>query len=101
LWGARVFRLSALALHGRTGAVDAYEDILRQICHPSQYVGAEINARRKDPAQVRCRVALAYPDLYEIGMSYLGFQILYQRVNAQDDLAAERFMPRTRIWRPC
>ena len=72
--------------------MDVFETILRQIGHPSRYVGCEVNARRKDPAQVICRVALAYPDLYDIGMSYLGFQILYQRVNEQEDLAAERVL---------
>ena len=57
---------------------------------PSRYAGGEWNAVRKDPASVRCRVVLAFPDLYEIGMSYLGQKILYDRANARPDVLAER-----------
>ena len=57
---------------------------------PSRYAGGEWNSVRKDPAAVRSRIALAFPDLYEIGMSYLGQKILYQRANARPDVLAER-----------
>ncbi len=66
------------------------EDILPLIRHPSHYLGSEINAVRKDPRKVRLRVALAFPDLYEVGMSHLGIQILYHVLNAREDIAAER-----------
>ena len=57
---------------------------------PSHYLGAESGAIKKDPADVSARVALAFPDLYEVGMSYMGHAILYDAVNARPDLWAER-----------
>ena len=64
--------------------------ILSRVEKPGRYIGGEWNEIRKDPASVRLRIALAFPDLYEIGMSYLGQKILYDRLNAQPDWAAER-----------
>ncbi len=63
---------------------------LHQVEKPSRYLGGEINQVRKDRASVRAVVGLCYPDVYEIGMSHLGLQILYQSVNQHEDLAAER-----------
>jgi radical SAM family uncharacterized protein/radical SAM-linked protein len=57
---------------------------------PSRYLGGEWNAVRKNPASVRSRIVLAFPDVYEIGMSYLGQKILYERANARPDVQAER-----------
>jgi radical SAM family uncharacterized protein len=57
---------------------------------PSRYSGGEWNAVRKDPSSVQSRIALAFPDVYEIGMSYLGQKILYERANARPDVQAER-----------
>ncbi len=57
---------------------------------PTQYLGAEWGRVAKDPAVVRARVALAFPDLYEVGMSYVGGRILYEAVNRVPHLAAER-----------
>ncbi|MGE4296556.1 MAG: TIGR03960 family B12-binding radical SAM protein [Desulfovibrionaceae bacterium] len=57
---------------------------------PTHYLGAEPGAVKKDPASVSARVALAFPDLYEVGMSYMGHAILYDTVNARPDLWAER-----------
>ena len=57
---------------------------------PSRYLGSEINACRKDPSQVALRVALAFPDLYEIGTSHFGLQILYHILNGRPEVAAER-----------
>jgi len=67
-----------------------YQDILHHINMPSQYLGTEINAVKKDPDKVKLRIALAFPDLYEIGMSHFGMQILYSTLNRQTDIAAER-----------
>ena len=67
-----------------------FDDILLRVRRPSRYLGCEVNAVRKDPGPVGCRVALAYPDRYELAMSYLGFQVLYQAVNREKDLWAER-----------
>ncbi len=66
------------------------QEILPLVQHPSHYLGTEINALRKDPEKIRLRFALAFPDLYEIGMSHLGIQILYHILNARQAIAAER-----------
>ena len=61
-----------------------------KIVRPSRYLGGEINSIKKDPRQVQVSIALAFPDVYEIGMSHSGLKILYRILNAQDWLAAER-----------
>lgn len=66
------------------------EDLLARVERPSRYLGTEVGAIKKDPAAVRVRVALAYPDLYEIGMSNTGLHILYYMLNEAADVAAER-----------
>ncbi len=73
-----------------------YEDILLSVSRPSRYIDQEINSIRKAPALVRTRVALIFPDTYEIGMSHLGLRILYKVLNDMDGVAAERaFVPWT------
>ena len=68
--------------------------LLRDIQKPARYIGREVNAVEKDFDAVRFRIALAFPDIYEIGMSHLGLQILYGLVNSRADALAERvFMP--------
>ena len=57
---------------------------------PSRYVGGEYDQVRKDPATVRARVCLAFPDAYEIGMSHLGSKILYSLLNQTPGIACER-----------
>ncbi|MFH1387452.1 MAG: radical SAM protein [bacterium] len=57
---------------------------------PARYVGGEVGAIKKDWEKAKVKVALAYPDLYEIGMSNLGIQILYHIINNQEDCLAER-----------
>ncbi len=66
------------------------QDILPLVKHPSHYLGTETNALRKDPEKTRLRFALAFPDLYEVGMSHVGIQILYHILNTRQDIAAER-----------
>ena len=61
-----------------------------RIQKPSRYIGEEIHAVRKDPAAVEVTFALAFPDVYEVGMSHLGLKILYHIVNRQEWAAAER-----------
>lgn len=69
--------------------------LLGQVTQPSQYVGLEINARRKDPREAQVRVALAFPDAYSIGISHLGTQILYTLLNDMDGVACDRaYCPR-------
>ncbi|MCJ7579097.1 MAG: TIGR03960 family B12-binding radical SAM protein, partial [Candidatus Aminicenantes bacterium] len=72
------------------------EDIFKQVQRPGRYLGGEWNEIKKDPKSVHLKIALAFPDLYEIGMSYLGQKILYEVVNKRSDFLAERvFAPGT------
>jgi len=66
------------------------QDILPLVRQPSRYLGNEINRVKKDLDAVDLCVALAFPDMYEIGTSHFGMQILYDRLNARADIAAER-----------
>ncbi len=65
-------------------------EILPFVSRPSRYLGGEYNAIHKDPSQVRLKVALAFPDAYEIGMSHLGLKILYHILNSHPQVLAER-----------
>jgi radical SAM family uncharacterized protein/radical SAM-linked protein len=65
-------------------------DILLSVEKPSRYTGGEVNAVRKDHAACDLLFALAFPDSYEVGMSHLGFQILYAILNGHPRVAAER-----------
>ena len=67
-----------------------YDQILSQVQQPAQYTGGEWNAIVKDPASVDVRFAIAFPDTYTIGMSHLGIAILYEVLNRQPAMAAER-----------
>ena len=66
------------------------QDILTTIEQPSRYLGTETNAVRKDHSRVELRIALAFPDLYDIGTSHFGMQILYHLLNQRQDTVAER-----------
>ena len=66
------------------------DSILHQVSHPARYSGGEWNSTVKDWDKTLIRVALSYPDLYEIGMSTLALPILYELINAQADVLAER-----------
>ena len=70
--------------------IKTIEDILPLVEKPSRYLGGEINQIKKDPDRVKLRFALAFPDLYEIGTSHFGMQILYHILNRHADIAAER-----------
>ncbi|MHC4845308.1 MAG: hypothetical protein ACYTCU_04005 [Planctomycetota bacterium] len=74
----------------------AVRELLPHVRNPAQYLGGEFNVVRKDPAAMRGRIVLCYPDTYEVGTSHNGLQILYRIVNDVPDLAAERaFTPWT------
>ncbi len=64
--------------------------ILMQVEKPARYTGGEINSVIKDKDKVDIRFAMCFPDLYEIGMSHLGIQILYSLFNERDDIWCER-----------
>ncbi len=66
------------------------QDILPLVEMPSRYLGTEVHRIKKDPQDVDLRIALAFPDLYEIGSSHFGIQILYHLLNQQPNIAAER-----------
>ena len=74
--------------------VQGLDRLILQSQKPSRYSGGELNMIRKDPASVDLRWALAFPDTYEVGMSNVGFRLLYHAINERPDLACERlFMP--------
>lgn len=66
------------------------DEILMQIDKPARYIGNELNAVKKDKADVDIRFAMCFPDVYEIGMSHLGIQILYDMFNKRNDTWCER-----------
>jgi len=64
--------------------------VLPRVYKPGRYVGNELNAVRKQSARIDVRFALAFPDVYEIGMSHIGMQLLYHILNGREWIAAER-----------
>ena len=71
------------------------KELLSLLPRPSHYIGTEEGSVHKEPASVRLHCALAFPDLYEVGMSYLGHKILYTILNNREDIFAER------VYTPC
>ncbi len=61
-----------------------------QVAKPSRYMGGEVNSVVKDLSRVRLKFALVFPDVYEVGMSHLGMQVIYSIINQQPDMACER-----------
>ncbi|MEG2719604.1 MAG: B12-binding domain-containing radical SAM protein, partial [Clostridia bacterium] len=57
------------------------EHILKQVDKPARYIGGEMNTYQKDLNEIDVRFAFAFPDVYEVGMSHLGMQILYHFLN--------------------
>ncbi len=66
------------------------DEILLQVEKPARYIGGEVNAVMKDKSRVDVRFAMCFPDVYEIGMSHLGIQILYDMMNRLEDVWCER-----------
>ncbi len=66
------------------------KDWLPLVRKPGRYIGGEVNSIKKDLSSVRLKFGMAFPDAYEVGMSHLGIQILYQILNARPDIACER-----------
>lgn len=65
-------------------------NLLKRVEKPARYIGGENHIVMKDPADVKARFAFAFPDLYEIGMSYMGLQILYNIMNKKEGVYCER-----------
>lgn len=66
------------------------KEILMQVEKPARYIGNEINMVKKDKKDVDIRFAFCFPDVYEVGMSHLGMQILYYFLNRREDTYCER-----------
>lgn len=66
------------------------DQLLKRVEKPGRYIGGEINSARKDPNSVDANFAFAFPDIYEIGMSYLGLQILYHELNKCENIFCQR-----------
>ena len=66
------------------------DEILLSVQQPARYIGGEVNMRVKDPKKADIRFAMCFPDVYEIGMSHLGIQILYSMFNNREDIYCER-----------
>ena len=72
------------------------DEILLSIQQPARYIGHEVNMTVKDPNKVDIRFCMCFPDVYEIGMSHIGMQILYTMFNQREDTYCERvFSPWT------
>ena len=86
-------------LHNQGDNVDysnKLDKLLKKVQKPGRYIGGEVNSVIKDEKSVDVNFAFAFPDLYEIGMSYLGLQILYHQVNLKENLYCQRvFAPGT------
>jgi radical SAM family uncharacterized protein/radical SAM-linked protein len=67
-----------------------YADFVGRVEKPARYLGGEYQSITKDPATVEVRVAMAFPDIYDIGMSHLGTKILYSLLNKHPKIACER-----------
>ena len=66
------------------------DELLMKLDKPSRYIGGEVNMVKKNPNDVDIRFAMCFPDVYEIGMSHLGIQILYDMFNKREDTYCER-----------
>ena len=66
------------------------DEILLQVEKPARYIGNEVNMVVKNPKDVDIRFAFCFPDVYEVGMSHLGLQILYYFINRREDTYCER-----------
>ena len=66
------------------------DEILLKIEKPARYIGNEVNSVMKNKNEVDIRFAMCFPDVYEIGMSHLGIQILYDMFNHRADVWCER-----------
>ncbi len=66
------------------------DDILLTVEKPARYIGGEVNMVKKNPDTVDVRFCMCFPDVYEVGMSHLGIQIIYDMLNSREDVYCER-----------
>ena len=74
------------------------DEILLKIEKPARYIGNEVNSVMKDKDKVDIRFAMCFPDVYEIGMSHLGIQILYDMLTGGMTCGASGSILRGQIW---
>ncbi len=67
-----------------------YEDLLQYVQRPARYIGEEVNSIVKDWDSAELKIALVFPDVYDIGMSHLGIRILYHVLNSRPNILCER-----------
>ncbi len=66
------------------------DEILLRVEKPARYIGGEVNSVMKEKEKVEIRFCMCFPDVYEVGMSHLGIQILYDMFNKREDTWCER-----------
>ena len=64
--------------------------LLPLVAKPARYTNQEVNAQHKNWAEIDVKIALAFPDIYDVGMAHLGYKILYAVINGRKDALAER-----------
>jgi len=77
-------------MHDRNSLKDTILPVLHRVIRPARYIGGELNMARKSPGDARVSVCLAFPDIYDIGQSYIGFHILYHILNSDPGVLCER-----------
>jgi len=77
-------------LENRIDFLNQLEQLLPLVEKPGRYVGGEYNSIQKDWSSIETKIGLIFPDIYDIGLSNLGIQILYEKINERIDLLAER-----------
>jgi len=77
-------------MSGEGLSTQIWKSLLGEVEKPGRYLGNEVNSVKKDPSQVRLHVALVFPDVYEMGESHVGLKILYDILNRQPEIWAER-----------
>src|ERR1700759_3376958 len=73
-----------------SSSLHPYAEFVHRVEKPARYLGGEYGAVKKDWDAVQARICLAFPDIYDIGMSHLGFKILYKILNDDPRTLAER-----------
>ena len=77
-------------MKNHTSLEERLEKILPLVEKPGRYVGGEFNSVVKDWNKIKTKIGLIFPDIYDIGLSNLGIQILYETINQRSDCLAER-----------
>lgn len=82
--------VAKIVVYGGTNLIKLTPAVINSVLKPARYTGHELNAVKKELTNINFHIALALPDVYEVGMSNLGLKILYNVLNSRDDIYAER-----------